>query len=65
MPKEKLWEECSDEEKAEVEQIELDIYQLKEDYEKRYLNKKQYSQRKRRLMERIERTERKYADEDI
>ena len=38
--KEKLWSECSKEEKAEVKQIELDIWQLKEDYVKKTFEQK-------------------------
>lgn len=57
MEKEKLWEECSEEEKAEVLKIERDTKVLKESYAKGLLNKRQYSQRKRRILERIDKVE--------
>lgn len=57
---EKLWSECSREEKAEVKEIEKSIRVLKEDYEKKRLSKRQYSQRKRRLNEWIDEVWEKY-----
>lgn len=61
--KEKLWEDCSEEEKAEVKKIEEDIQALKEDYANGLLNKRQRGQRKRRLLSRIDAVEKKYDDE--
>lgn len=65
MTKEKLWKDCSKEEKAEVRKIEEDTKVLKESYEKGLLNKRQYGQRKRRILERIDEVERKYEDKNI
>ena len=60
--KEKLWENCSPEEKEEVEQIEKAILELKDGYEKGLLNKRQLGQRRRRLLSKIDNVEKKYDD---
>lgn len=56
----KLWENCSKEERAEVEEIEKSFAQLKEDYVKNNINLYQYHIIRLKLLQRLNEVEAKY-----
>ena len=56
----KLWENCSKEEQAEVEEIEKCFAQLKEDYVKNNINLYQYHIIRLKLLQRLNEVEAKY-----
>ena len=56
----KLWENCSKEERAEVEEIEKSFAQLKEDYEKGFINLYVYHIIRLKLLQRLNEVEKKY-----
>lgn len=56
----KLWENCSKEEQAEVEEIEKSFAQLKEDYVKNNINLYQYHIIRLKLLQRLNEVEAKY-----
>jgi hypothetical protein len=60
---EKLWEECSQEEQNEVNQIELKYIQLRKDYSEQKINQRQYKYRKTRLLNKLSKIEEKYRDD--
>lgn len=62
---EKMWSECSVEEKREVWSIEKSLKKLKSDYSSGLITRKQYGQGKRRLREKIDKIEAKYGLSDI
>lgn len=57
---EKLWEECSEEEKAEVSEVENDYRQLRQDYSTGKITLRQYKYRRTRLIKRLDMVEEKY-----
>lgn len=57
---EKLWEECSNEEKAEVFEVENDYKQLRQDYSAGKITLRQYKYRRTRLIKRLDSVEEKY-----
>ena len=57
---EKLWAECSEEEKAEVFAIENDYRQLRQDYSTGKITLRQYKYRRTRLIKRLDSIEEKY-----
>lgn len=59
---EKLWSECSAEEKAEVRQIEQERMGLKEQYRMGAISHRKFSYRITRLMRRLDEVKRKYAE---
>ena len=59
---EKLWSECSAEEKAEVRQIEQERMGLKEQYRMGAIFHRKFSYRITRLMRRLDEVKRKYAE---
>ena len=59
---EKLWSECSAEEKAEVKQIEKEQKALREQFKMGAISHRKYSYRLTRLMRRLDEVERKYAE---
>ena len=56
----KLWENCSAEEQEEVREIEISKYQLIVDFAKGNLTKRQYHNRRKKLLNRIDEVEVKY-----
>jgi len=60
---EKLWEECSQEEQNEVNQIELKYIQLRKDYSEQKINQRQYKYRKTRLLNKLSKIEEKYRED--
>ena len=62
---EKLWSECSAEEKAEVKQIENEQYHTYWLYGHGLINHRKYSYRLTRLIRRLDEVERKYAAEEM
>lgn len=57
---EKLWIDCSEEEKSEVYAIEQDYRQLREDYSTGKITLRQYKYRRTRLIKRLDMVEEKY-----
>lgn len=62
---EKLWSECSAEEKAEVKQIEREQKALREQFKMGAISHRKYSYRLTRLIRRLDEVERKYATEEM
>lgn len=59
----KYWIDCSKEEKAEMRKLEKESRLLRYEYlVLGILTSKQYAQRKRRLLEKVDKLERKYAE---
>ena len=58
--KEKLWIDCSEEEKSEVYAIENDYRQLRQDYSTGKITLRQYRYRRTRLIKRLDMVEEKY-----
>lgn len=56
----KLWENCSKEEQAEVEEIEKSYLLLREDYERGSLTKRQYDNKRTKLLKKLDEVEKKY-----
>lgn len=56
----KLWENCSKEEKKEIEEIEKSYHLLKEELEKRVINKKQYRSKVKKLLKKVDELEAMY-----
>ena len=57
---EKLWIDCSEEEKSEVYAIEKDYRQLRQDYSTGKITLRQYKYRTTRLIKRLDMVEEKY-----
>lgn len=60
---EKLWKDCSAEEKAEVKAIEQEQKYLKEQFMMGAINHRKYSYRLTKLIKKLDEIERKYSDE--
>lgn len=59
----KYWVECSKEERTEMRKLEKESRLLRYEYlVLGILTSKQYAQRKRRLLEKVDKLERKYAE---
>lgn len=59
----KYWIDCSKEERAEMRKLEKESRNLRYEYLiLGILTSKQYAQRKRRLLEKVDKLERKYAE---
>lgn len=59
----KCWIDCSKEERAEMRKLEKESRLLRYEYlVLGILTSKQYAQRKRRLLEKVDKLERKYAE---
>jgi len=59
---EKLWSECSAEEKAEVKQIERERKSLKKQFLMGAISHRKYSYRLTKLIHRLDEVEKKYAE---
>lgn len=57
---EKLWEECTDEERADVTAIELKQYRLRELYHTGMISRRQYRYNLTRLLKKLDEVEKKY-----
>lgn len=60
---EKLWKDCSAEEKAEVKAIEQEQKYLKEQFMMGVISHRKYSYRLTKLIKKLDEIERKYSDE--
>ena len=58
----KLWENCSKEEHQEVEEIEKSYLLLREDYERGSLTKRQYDNKRTKLLKKLNEVEAKYEN---
>lgn len=58
--KEKLWKDCSKEEKHEVKLIEREIKDLKDDFKSGRIDEEQYNQKKKKILKKIDEVEKKY-----
>ena len=56
----KLWKNCSEEEQSAIYEIEKSYVQLREELEKRNINKKQYRSKVARLLKKVDELEVKY-----
>lgn len=56
----KYWENCSIEEQTSIEEIEKSYAQLREELEKRLIDKKQYWKQVNKLLKKIDKLEVKY-----
>ncbi len=56
----KLWKNCSEEEQSAIYEIEQSYVQLREELEKRNINKKQYRSKVARLLKKVDELEVKY-----
>lgn len=59
---EKLWRDCTAEEKAEVRQIEKERKWLKEQFRIGAISHRKYSYRITKLMKRLDEVEKRYAE---
>lgn len=59
---EKFWDECSEEEHKEVEQIEKKIAELYEQFKSGAINHQKFSYRRTRLRKKIDEVWQKYAE---
>lgn len=59
----KLWKDCSDEEKAAVKEIETEQKYLREQFKMGAISHRKYSYRLTMLMKKLDDVERKYRDE--
>ena len=60
---EKLWVDCSEQEKAEVNQIEQSYSQLRKDFSDQKINQRQYRNRRTRLINKLNKIEEKYRED--
>lgn len=58
----KLWENCSKEEKEEIEAIETQRLLLKEDYERGYISYRKFVNKINQLIKKVDEVEAKYED---
>lgn len=58
--RQKLWENCSIEEQTSIEEVEKCYAQLREELEKRLIDKNQYWKKVNKLLKKVDKLEAKY-----